>query len=1051
MKMRLIAFAVLVVCGLLLPIPTHAQSIHGGIVGQVTDESGASVPGAAVTVKNVNTGATREAVTNEEGLYRFSSLPIGTYSVSVAKTGFGTSVVERVEVSVSVDSTANVKLGAAALREEVNVVAEGALLETQTSQVTKVVDQRRVMELPLSGTNTNNLALLSPGVLPNQNGRPGSGFAVNGNRTRSNNFTLDGANNNDQSLQIPRQSLPTGAVAEYQVITNTFAAEYGRNAGSYVNVITRSGTNDFHGIGFWEWAGNGLDALTTSQQRCVNANLASTPNRSEKEILRACRSVQVQNSYGFSMGGPIVKNHTFFFANADFTDFRTTVSSAAVRQALTPAAVATLQANAALFAPGHLQYLLDTFPLANDPTSQGTLALRNLNITCPANNANCNVIGSLPLQRFNRFQSGGLAYGTDFQRYMVKINTKINDNDQLSFRYLVDDSVDPGAPANIEGQEIGQNIRNHSFTINDVYILNSRWVNEARVTYAKRDATFPENLGVALNVTGFGAIGNANFPQFRNDTMWEFTDNVAYTSGNHAMKFGYNLLRYNLNSFFAPNLRGSIAYGDINSFLFDRNASVQQYSGDGLTSAVTYEHGMFVQDDWRINPDLTLNLGLRYEYVTAPFGFFSEAKPDINNFGPRVGFAYNPKTFMDGRFVVRGGFAFSYDQIFQNILLNNSRNFPRGVNFSFANLSGQSPVLNLPDPPTPEEFTGNPLLLPVRLFAPNARIRQPQSRQWTLGVQYQLARDYVAKAEYIGTQGHNLVREVEVNYGFTTAAGGTGQRLDPTRGSILVSQGQAGSIYHSGQFTLEKRFSEAELFGVGFGDVLFNVNYTFSKFISESDDILGGQANRTLPSDPRCPTCDRGPSGFDQPHRFVASYVYNTPDLFRDNALLNRIFGGWQVSGITTLASGTPFSVFNANNALGILPGQVSTVELSQRVSVNPAGQYPLVSTPTSPNPNAYFIVHAANSGIFGNLGANSERTGGTNRTDAALAKNIRTFGENQRLQLRFDVFNLFNRRNFTLIPANTVGNTVNTATFLDFGQTNVIGRQFTFGARYYF
>jgi outer membrane receptor protein involved in Fe transport len=1048
MKLRLVAFAVLIIGSLLSPTPTNAQSIHGGIVGQVTDESGAAVPGATVTVKNVNTGATRDAVTNEEGLYRFASMPIGTYSITVAKSGFGTSVIERVEVNVSVDSTANVKLGTAALREEVNVVAEGALLETQTSQVTKVVDQRRILELPLA-VNTNNLALLNPGVLPNQNNRPGSGFAVNGNRTRSNNFTLDGANNNDQSLQIPRQSLPTGAIAEYQVITNTFAAEYGRNAGSYVNVITRSGTNEFHGIGFWEWAGNGVDALTTDQQRCYNANRAAPANQnlSDKQVLRLCRNVQVVNSYGFSMGGPIVRNHTFFFGNLDFSDDRRTISSA-TRVALAPESVALLQANAALFAPGHLNYLLSTFPVANDPTPRGTLTLRNLNASGNPS------LGTLQLQQFNRARSAAIPYGTDFQRYMGKINTRINSNDQFSIRYLFDDSKDPGTPTSLPGQEVGSNLRNHSLTFNDVYIINSKWVNEARVTYAKRDATFPENLGIAFSIGGTSSafnLGNANFPQFRNDSMWEFTDNVAYTSGNHAIKFGYNLLRYDLNSFFAPNLRGTVSYGDINNFLFDRNASFSQFAGSGQTRAITYENSWFGQDDWRITPDLTLNLGLRYEYVTAPFGFFSDAQPDINNFGPRLGFAYNPKNWLDGRLVIRAGFARSFDQVFQNILLNNSRNFPRGVNVAFSNISGESPFLNLPEPPTPEDFTGNTLQLPVRLFSPGERIRQPESRQWTLGVQYQLARDYVVKAEYIGTQGRNLIREVEVNYGFTTAAGGTGQRIDPTRGSILVSQGQADSIYHAGQFTIEKRFSEASLFGVDFGDLLFNANYTWSAFISESDDILGGQANRTLPADPRCPQCDRGRSGFDQPHRFVASYVYNAPDLFRDSAWLNRVFGGWQISGVTTLADGTPFTVFNANNALGILPGQIATVEGSQRVSINPAGQYPLVSTPTAPNPNAYFIVNGANSGIIGNLGANSERTGGTIRTDAALAKNIRTFGENQRLQFRMDIFNLFNRRNFTVIPQNTIGNTVNATTFLNLGETNVGGRGFTFGARYYF
>jgi hypothetical protein len=328
------------------------------------------------------------------------------------------------------------------------------------------------------------------------------------------------------------------------------------------------------------------------------------------------------------------------------------------------------------------------------------------------------------------------------------------------------------------------------------------------------------------------------------------------------------------------------------------------------------------------------------------------------------------------------------------------------------------------------------------------------SKQWTVSIQYQLSNDMVAKAEYIGTQGSNLVREVETNYGFTSASGlGNGKRLDPTKGSILVSQGQANSIYHAGQFTLEKRFSNMRLFGSNLGGLTFNGNYTYSAFISESDDILGGQANRTLPADPRNPKLDRARSAFDQPHRFIFSGVWMSPDLFKDNGALERIFGGWELSTVVTLASGTPYSVLNANNALGILPGQVSTVEGSQRVSVNPNGQFPLVSTPTSPNQNAYFIVNAADSGIVGTMGANTLRTGGTANTNLAVVKNIRTFGESQKLQLRVEITDLFNHRNFTIIPSNTIGNTINTDLFLNLGRTttSVTGRTFTFGVRYFF
>ena len=1052
-RTKLLPLIAMLACVFAFAMPAAAQTINGNIVGAITDEQGAAVPGVTVTATNTGTGASRSATTNEEGIYRIAALPVGDYTVKAEKTGF-TAANVTVGVSVGVDSKTDIALKIGGVTENVTVVATGALLDATQSQVAKTVDQTRILELP--GRNTlNGLALLNPGVLPNQNGRPGSGFAVNGNRTRSNNFTIDGANNNDQSLSIPRQNLPPEAIGEFQIITNNFAAEFGRNAGSYVNQITRSGTNDFHGAGFYVWSGNGLDALTTTQERNFRALVASgTP---EAQALRLARSVTVDNIYGGTLGGPIKRNHTFFFVSYDAEDFRTTVGSA-TRTAISSVGLARLQAlagnSAAGFAANTVSFLSSNFNVANTPTSQGSVTLSLPTGVCSTATQNC----VIPFQVFNRGAAAGIPYGTTFDRFLSKVNTKINDKDQLSFRFLIDKSTDPGAPASLPGQEVGQSIKNRSFTINDVYALSPTLINEARFTYSKRELAFPENLSFSFSIGGTSSafnFGNSNFPQSRKDNVYEWTDNVSKSTGNHNLKFGYNLLRYQLASFFAPNLRGTVSYGSLQDFLLDRNASFQQFAGNGLTDAVTYEHSMFAQDDYRYNPDLTFNLGLRYEYVTTPFGFFSNAKPDINNFSPSVGFAWNPKNILGGRFVGRGGFRISYDQVFQNVLLNNSRNFPRGVNVSFTNITGQHPFNNLPAPPTPEVFVAqgnNPLLLPLRLFSPNERVKQPMSWQWSVGGQYQLGQNMVFKADYIGTKGSNLIREVEANVGFTAASGlGNGQRRDPTRGSILIGQGIASSIYHSGQFTLERRFSNFGFAGKNLGGLLFNTNFTYSMFISESDDVLGGQANRTLPADPRNPGADRARSGFDQPRRFVASYVYQSPDIFKDSAVLNRVLSGWEISGVTTLADGTPFSIISTNNALGILAGQVSTVEGSQRVSVNPAGIFPLVSTPTTPVPNAYFIVNAANSGIIGSLGANTQRTGGTIRTDLGVVKNIKTFGESQRLQLRADIFNLFNRRNFTTIPANTLGNTNNLVNFLNFGLTNVGGRGFQFGARYFF
>ena len=472
MKTRFFSVLALLLLGSFLAVPPHAQTINGSISGSVTDQNAATVPGVTITVTNTQTGQTRDAVTNNEGLFRVNGLPVGVYTVKAEKTGYGIGTNESVQVSPGVNTDANFKLSAGSVTASVDVSDTGALLETTQSQVSKTVDQQRILELP--GRNSlNGLALLNPGVLPNQNGRPGSGFAVNGNRTRSNNFTIDGANNNDQSLSIPRQNLPPEAIGEFQIITNTFSAEYGRNAGSYVNQITRSGTNSFHGTGFYAWDGNGVDSLTTNQQRCFNSNRAATTNASlsDKQVLRQCRNVSVDQIYGFTVGGPVKRNHTFFFTSYDANPFRTTLGSV-TRAALDAQSRALLLANRNNFgSPATVDFILNNFPVSNDPTpAGGTIAgsqtvLRNAAGNPVTGNTATSTVTFLT---YNRFQGAGVPYGTDFWRWLGKVNTKINNKDQLSFRYLVDKSTDPGSPASLPGLELGQLVRNDSFTINDV-------------------------------------------------------------------------------------------------------------------------------------------------------------------------------------------------------------------------------------------------------------------------------------------------------------------------------------------------------------------------------------------------------------------------------------------------------------------------------------------------------------------------------------------------------------------------------------------------------
>lgn len=1058
MKTRLALLLAGLLIGILLISPDHAlsQTIYGTVLGTVFDGTGAVVPNVKVTVKNMDTGAVRETISNETGAYRVTALPGGSYTIEAAAPSFEKIIRGPVVIEAAVERTIDFILKPSSTSEVIQVTEQAPLIEAAVAQVSKGVEARRVLSLP--GTNTlNGLALLTPGVSPNAQGRPGSGFVVNGGRTRSNNFMIDGANNNDQSLATPRQNLAPESLGEFRIITNGFSAEFGRQAGAIVQQVTRSGSNEFHGAARWSWAGNGLDALTTAQQRTFNAQKAT--GVSDYIALRRSRGVTVDNTFVGGAGGPIKKNHTFFFANYDRNWFRTT--AVPITTALTQDAFALLRANNSAFAPGAVDFLANSYPAANDPTPRGSIS-----VGLPDGRSLV-----LPLQQLS---PGAVGYGTDFHRGLAKIDTRWGSKDSFSSRFLIDDSLDPGAPQAIVRNRVGTVSRNWSWTTNHIRTWSPALVSESRFTWSTRDINFPQNLPFAFSIgaSGLPGLGNQNFPQFRNDGVYEINNTQSWVKGKHNMRFGGQYLLYKLNSFFAPTFDGAVTYPSMADFLFDRNATFNRYAGDAQVDEPTHELGFFFQDDYRVAKSLTLNLGIRYEYTSAPAGYYSNAKADVNNWAPRFGFAWAPKADSgilgwltgSGKMSVRGGYAISYDQVFQNVLLNVGRNFPRGVNIAESNQTGRrlyNPA-NWTANLTPEIFVqrgGNPNLLPLRLFSPNRRIQQPYGQQFNLGVERQFRDNYALRVFYIGTRGVKLIREVEQNLGFfaaavnnnptllrpivagmqpTTIGGAAAFRNDPTRGSILVGDGIAQSNFHSLQVTLVRRFSRG---------LQMDLNYTWSAFINDADDILGGQANRTVPSVPFNYRLDRGRSGFDVPHRFVGNWIYELPFMKAQNGILGRIVGGWQVSGVVTMQTGTPYGILNAFNALGILPGQIGTVELSQRASQNSAGVVNQGSSATVPNPE--FIANPANSGVLFNLGANTERVGNTYNVNSALVKEVRTFGERQRLVFQWEVFNIFNHRNFTALPANTVSSATNNALFMNLGQTNVAGRGMQLLVRY--
>ena len=525
----------LAVLGILvvISVPGFGQTVNGSLTGTVLDPSGAVIPNADVVVKSIGQGTVREFKTDLNGFWRVPSLPPGRYQLEITSKGFEKIIRGPIQVDSNVERAVDTTLKPGGTTEVITVTEEAPLIEATRAQISRGVESRRILELPGQNTSTG-LALLMPGAAPNQNGRPGSGFVVNGGRSRSNNFMLDGANNNDQSLQIQRQNLAPEYLGEFRIITNNFSAEFGRNAGSVVMQNTRSGTNDFHGIGRWTWLGNGVDALTTAQQRTFNTRKAA--GLSDYLALRASRGVSVNNQVVISGGGPVVKNKLFVFGGYDLDRFRST--AVPITTTISQSGFDLLTANASQFAAGTVDFLKKTYPVANDPTPRGTL-----NIALPSGGTI-----AIPVQQFNRGAGAALSYGRDIHRGLFRADWAMSEKDQVQMRYIKDDNTDPGSPASLAVNQLGSVLINHNATVSHIRVWNPQLIMDTRLTYGRRQADFIENFPAQFSISGSGlpTIGNQNYPQFRTDNLYEMTNNWSKIGSRHTIRFGFNYLQYRL-------------------------------------------------------------------------------------------------------------------------------------------------------------------------------------------------------------------------------------------------------------------------------------------------------------------------------------------------------------------------------------------------------------------------------------------------------------------------------------------------------------------------
>jgi hypothetical protein len=1050
-----------------------AQSTTGSFQGTVRDEQGAVVPGASVTVRNVETNARRVAVTDSQGRWRVPNLPVGNYEVALDLVGFAGVVRSGLTLALNQDAVVDMALRAANITETITVQADAPLLNTSNAEVGVRFDTKRIAELPVNAPpggagfrDVYSVALSAAGVSQlssgNSNFAAGTNFSVNGMRPRGNNFMIDGQDSNDPSVTGRTQPINnTDIVQEIRLITNQFAAEYGRAAGSILNIVTKSGTNSFHGSGFWFANRDSLNSLNNLNK---NAGLTEAPFRE-------------QDQYGGTLGGPVVKDRLFFFGSYQRWTDKELGSGSTLRGAPTEAGRQALQAGAGSLP--QVQSLLKYLPAGTGPvTSTATFTRNGQTYSVP--------LGSLT----NNLD----AYLTNNQ-YSGRLDFMLNRSHTLSARYLLNDQEQGGiGQATPPGLSTVSPVKQHAANMWLTSTLSSRAFNEARVALQRLDtltnASDPSSEEIPsieisqLGLTGFNAaasrtaIGLAvNLPQWRKNDTFQFQDNFTYIVGNHSLKFGADIRKVTVDSFFFPTVRGRLAYSTLQRFVDDigDTASINRPmpGGTEIQEYDWWDSYFYAQDEWRVTPSLTMTLGLRYEL---PGNAMESLKPvndaivaaaggderfranlpgkDKNNFQPRIGFNWNPQTDKSGlagfftggdRLVIRGGYARTNDYQFLNLALNvaTAAPFTALVGLNAVAIPGQANGVPNAYARLPQANVApglNPLLLDWTVVGDD--FRAPLADQFALEMQRQVTENLLFRAGYIGTRGKDLFQTLDGNprQQFSTA------RVDPTRGTIRLRDNTATSAYDSLQLGLEQRVAKG--FSAG-------IYYTYSRFLDDASDTFNPSVNGevAVPQDSFNIKGDRGRSTYDRPQRFTGSLVWEVPYQRNQQGTLGRILGGWQLSTAFNFQDGPPFTPLNGADPTGALAGISGLVGNSIRPNLNTnldisgmtidelkeAGGASLFR-PLCGNPSA-----TCQGERVGNVGRNVLRADGIFNVDFAVIKNTKIAGSHN-LQFRLEMFNATNSRNFG-IPESRI----NAANFLDEKGTNGGSRFIWLSVRYVF
>jgi len=1077
----------------------------GSVSGEVKDEKGAAIPNATVSLRNVQTNISRTANSDDDGRYRFNNMPVGDYEVTVEASGFGKYVQSGITLALNQNAVVDVPLKPGDVQASVTVVENAAVLNTSNAEVSVQFDSRRVSELPLApNRNVFNVALGAPGVSQLGSGQAafsqGVQFSANGGRTRSNNFMIDGQDINDPSVSGGQQAINNpDIVQEVRLITNQFLAEYGRNAGSVLNIVTKAGTNDYHGTLFMFHNNANLNA-------CNNLNKTGgfcNKNATDPSLRKA--PFRIENQIGFTIGGPLHlprfgeggrsiysgRDRTFFFGSYQRWSDRQLGSGFTLVGAPTAAGRQVLQA-AAGNRP-QVQALLAYLPAAQTgggPTRTFTLGGQTFSVPT----------GSI---------TGSAASFFDNHQASFRVDHRVNQANTLNARYLYDDGDSGGTGQVTPPGNTSRGVsRSQAMNITLTSVITPNLVNEVRAAWSRfasvsasdnpASELIPSIEITELGMSGFNAANNrtgiglaVNLPQFRNNNTYQVQDNLSWTHGSHATKFGIDIRRVQVKSFFVPTIRGRLAYSTLQRFIDDNADLASQVNrplpgGQELQYYYWYDQYFYAQDAWKIRPNFTLTYGLRYELpgnnfddlvpvndriVAANanderFRFTPVPSADTNNWQPRIGFNWNPRTDGGGPFgwltggdklVIRGGYARTHDSSFININLNIASAFPFIAAINLPAVGAYAAI------PTAQPAGLNPANFARTIVADD--FRSPVSDQFSLEMQRELSKDLVLRVGYVGTRGRDLFASLDGNPRLPTnnvfiSSAAAGSANNPCRatvvstanctlGVIRLRANAATSDYHSMQVSFDKRFSR------GFSSGL---HYTWSSFIDTASEIFNPSGGEVATAqDPRNLPGEKARSSYDRPHRVSGNFVYELPWFKEQRGIAGHVLGGWQVNGFVTFQSGAPFTPLNGADPTGALNGIDGLVGNAIRANV-------IASLPTTNTEELFNLIRSGGQQFFrtlqcngpltaaattcerfGNAGRNILRADGIGNLDFGIIKNTR-IGENVRAQFRADMFNATNTRNFGIPTA-----TVNSGAFLNQWTTNGGNRRIILGARLVF